>query len=150
MTPVTPAPALSRRRRAAGVWGNTGMIGTAYGSGTAGTGLGRFAPFSWRVRYHEGASELTRREGPEGSGSVERTSSSRAHSRSQGVSYDDTTVQGRGPFAGGFRPQGDPARRGRDARPHGPAPGVRAGQAARGRPHQRLAAHDHPDRRADR
>ena len=42
------------------------------------------------------------------------------------------------------------AGRARDARPDGPARRVRRQPAAGRRPHHRLAAHDHPDRRADR
>ena len=41
-------------------------------------------------------------------------------------------------------------RRNRDARPDGDARGIRAAAAAQGRAHRRLAAHDHPDRGADR
>ena len=41
-------------------------------------------------------------------------------------------------------------RRTRDARPDGDPQGVRADQAARRRPHLRVAAHDDPDRGADR
>ena len=48
------------------------------------------------------------------------------------------------------RPQGDPARRARDARPDGAAPRVRRGPAPARRPRRRLAAHDRADRRADR
>ena len=49
-----------------------------------------------------------------------------------------------------LRPQGDRDRRDRDARPDGAARRVRRDEAAEGRPHLRLAAHDDPDRRADR
>ena len=49
-----------------------------------------------------------------------------------------------------LRPQGDRARRARDARPDGAARGVRRRPAAQGRAHHRLAAHDDPDRGADR
>ena len=49
-----------------------------------------------------------------------------------------------------FGRQGDPARRARDAGADGAAGGVRPVAAAGRRPHRRLAAHDHPDRRADR
>ena len=59
-------------------------------------------------------------------------------------------LQGRRPLAGRLRPQGDPARRARDARPDGDARGVRRHAAAQGRADHRLAAHDDPDRRADR
>ncbi len=62
----------------------------------------------------------------------------------------DLGLQGRRPQPGRVRPQGDPARRARDARPDGNAGAVRAEQAAGRRPHHRLAAHDHPDRGADR
>ena len=48
------------------------------------------------------------------------------------------------------RSQGDPAGRARDARPDGHPGRVRRRAAARGRPHHRLAAHDRPDRGADR
>ena len=48
------------------------------------------------------------------------------------------------------RPQGDRAGRARDARPHGPAGHVLRRPAAGRRPHHRLAAHDDPDRGADR
>ena len=47
-------------------------------------------------------------------------------------------------------PQGTHHRRDRDARPDGDARGIRAEAGAQGRPHRRLAAHDDPDRRADR
>ncbi len=47
-------------------------------------------------------------------------------------------------------PQGNRHRRDRDARPDGDARGVRAAAAAARRPRLRLAAHDDPDRRADR
>ena len=56
----------------------------------------------------------------------------------------------RRPVAGPVRPQGDPPGRARDARPAGPARRVRRLQAARRRPHLRLAAHDDPDGRAHR
>ncbi|CAA9401918.1 MAG: Adenosylhomocysteinase, partial [uncultured Ramlibacter sp.] len=56
----------------------------------------------------------------------------------------------RRPFAGRLGPQGNPHRRDRDARPDGDPPGIRQGAAAQGRAHHRLAAHDHPDGRADR
>ncbi|CAA9463781.1 MAG: Adenosylhomocysteinase, partial [uncultured Solirubrobacteraceae bacterium] len=59
-------------------------------------------------------------------------------------------LQGRRSLAGRIRPQGDPPRRARDAGPHGPARRVRRRPAAAGRADQRLAAHDDPDRRADR
>ena len=59
-------------------------------------------------------------------------------------------LQGRRPHPRRLRPQGDPARRARDAGPHGPARRVRRQPAPGGRPHHRLAAHDHPDRGADR
>ena len=47
-------------------------------------------------------------------------------------------------------PHRDHHRRDRDARPDGDPRGIRRGEAAEGRAHRRLAAHDHPDRRADR
>jgi HD-GYP domain-containing protein (c-di-GMP phosphodiesterase class II) len=47
-------------------------------------------------------------------------------------------------------PQGNPHRRNRNARPDGHPRGIRQEPAAQGRAHHRLAAHDHPDRRADR
>src|SRR3989344_1933253 len=47
-------------------------------------------------------------------------------------------------------PQGNRDRRDRDARPHGTARGIRRQATAQGRAHRRLAAHDHPDRGADR
>ena len=47
-------------------------------------------------------------------------------------------------------PHRDRHRRDRDAGPDGGARGIRPGAAAEGRAHRRLAAHDHPDRRADR
>ena len=56
----------------------------------------------------------------------------------------------RRPVARRVRPQGDPARRARDARPDGAAPRVRRGPAPARRPRRRLAAHDRADRRADR
>ena len=49
-----------------------------------------------------------------------------------------------------FRAQGDRSRRGRDARPDADPRGVRVRAAAQGRADHRLAAHDRPDRRADR
>ncbi len=51
------------------------------------------------------------------------------------------------------RPLGPPRdrdRRDRDARPHGHPRGVRLAPAPQGRPHHRLAPHDHPDGRPDR
>ena len=59
-------------------------------------------------------------------------------------------LQGRRPLPGRLRPQGDPARRARDARPDLPARGVRRRAAARRSPHRRLAAHDRADRRPHR
>ncbi len=59
-------------------------------------------------------------------------------------------LQGRRHRPGRLRPQGDRARRARDARPDGAARGVRRRPAAQGRAHHRLAAHDRPDGRADR
>ena len=47
-------------------------------------------------------------------------------------------------------PQGNRHRRDRDARPDGDPRGIRPEAAAQGRPHRRLAAHDDPDRGADR
>ena len=49
-----------------------------------------------------------------------------------------------------LRPQGNLARRDRNARPDGDPRGVRPEAAAEGRAHRRLAAHDDPDRGADR
>ena len=63
---------------------------------------------------------------------------------------DRRRLQGRRPLPGRLRPQGDPPRRARDARPDGPARGVRRRAAARRRPHRRLAAHDRADRRPHR
>jgi hypothetical protein len=51
---------------------------------------------------------------------------------------------------GRLGPQGNPHRRNRNARPDGHPRGIRRQPAAQGRAHHRLAAHDHPDRRADR
>jgi adenosylhomocysteinase len=48
------------------------------------------------------------------------------------------------------RPQGTRHRRNRNAGPDGAARGIRRDQAAQGRAHRRLAAHDDPDRRSDR
>ena len=62
----------------------------------------------------------------------------------------DVRLQGRGSHPGRVRPQGDPARRARDARPHGTARAVLGDQAPRRRPHHRVAAHDDPDRGAHR
>ena len=62
----------------------------------------------------------------------------------------DRRLQGRGHLAGRVRPQGDPPRRARDARPDGDARGVRRGPAARRRPHHGLAPHDRADGGADR
>ena len=59
-------------------------------------------------------------------------------------------LQGQGPLAGRVRPQGDPARRARDARPDGAAREVRGREAARRRPHHGQPAHDDPDGGADR
>ena len=59
-------------------------------------------------------------------------------------------LQGRRPLARRLRPQGDDARRARDARPDGDPSRVRRRPAAEGRAHHRLAAHDDPDGRADR
>ena len=59
-------------------------------------------------------------------------------------------LQGRRPLPRRVGPQGDRAGRGRDARPHGAARRVRRRAAAGRRPHHGLAAHDHPDGRADR
>ena len=47
-------------------------------------------------------------------------------------------------------PQGNRHRRDRDARPDGDARRIRPGAAAARRPHRRFAAHDDPDRGADR
>ena len=58
--------------------------------------------------------------------------------------------QGRRPVAGGIRPQGTRSGRARDARPDVAAPRIRRSPAAQGRAHLGLAAHDGPDRRADR
>ncbi len=49
-----------------------------------------------------------------------------------------------------IRPQGTLAGRNRNAGPDGDPRGIRPEAAAEGRAHRRLAAHDHPDRRADR
>ena len=49
-----------------------------------------------------------------------------------------------------IRPQGNLARRNRNARPDGDARGIRPEAAAERRAHRRLAAHDDPDRGADR
>lgn len=54
------------------------------------------------------------------------------------------------PEAGRMGPQGNHARRERDARPDQPAAEVRTGQGAEGRTHSRMPAHDHPDCRPDR
>ena len=59
-------------------------------------------------------------------------------------------LQGRRHLAGRLRPQGDHTGRARDARPDGDARGVRREQAARGRAHHGLAAHDRADGGADR
>ena len=59
-------------------------------------------------------------------------------------------LQGRRPRPGRLRPQGDRARRARDARPDVHPGGVRRLAAARRRPDHGLAAHDGPDRGADR
>ena len=66
------------------------------------------------------------------------------------AALDRQRLQGRRPLAGRLRPQGDPARRARDARPDADARGVRRRAAAQGRAHHGLAAHDDPDRGADR
>ena len=62
----------------------------------------------------------------------------------------DDRLQGRRHRPRRLRPQGDRARRARDARPDVAARGVRRRPAAQGRAHHRLAAHDGADRRADR
>ena len=59
-------------------------------------------------------------------------------------------LPGRRPVAGRVRPQGDPARRARDAGADGDARRVRGRAAVARRPDHRLAPHDHPDRRPDR
>ena len=59
-------------------------------------------------------------------------------------------LQGRRPVSCRVRPQGDHARRARDARPDVDPPRVRRCPAAEGRAHHRLTAHDHPDGGADR
>ena len=59
-------------------------------------------------------------------------------------------LQGRRSVAGRVRPQGDPAGRARDAGPDGDPARVRRQPAAEGRADHRLAAHDDPDRGADR
>ena len=59
-------------------------------------------------------------------------------------------LQGRRPLPGRLRPQGDHARRARDARPDGDPRASTPTAAAQGRAHHRLAAHDDPDRGADR
>ena len=64
--------------------------------------------------------------------------------------HHDARLQGRRHRPGRLRPQGDPARRARDARPDVHARRVRRRAAAQGRAHHGLAAHDDPDRRADR
>ena len=56
----------------------------------------------------------------------------------------------RRPGARRLGPQGNPHRRNRNARPDGDPRGIRRSAAAEGRAHHRLAAHDHPDRGADR
>ena len=66
------------------------------------------------------------------------------------VSRDAPRLPRRRSLARPVRAQGDPPRRARDARPARAAQGVRPVEAARRRTHLRLAAHDHPDRRADR
>ena len=66
------------------------------------------------------------------------------------TAYHDARLQGRRHRPGRLWPQGDPARRARDARPDVDARRVRRRAAAQGRAHHRLAAHDDPDRRADR
>ena len=70
--------------------------------------------------------------------------------RLQGAQLQGARLQGEGHLAGGLGPQGDRHGRGRNARPDGHPRGVRHQQAAEGRPHRRLPAHDHPDRGADR
>ena len=59
-------------------------------------------------------------------------------------------LQGRRPQPGRLRPHRDHPRRARDARPDGDARALRRLQAARRRPDRGLAAHDDPDRGADR
>ena len=66
------------------------------------------------------------------------------------TAHHDARLQGRRHRPRRLRPQGDPARRARDARPDVDARRVRRRAAAQGRAHHRLAAHDDPDRRADR
>ncbi len=55
-----------------------------------------------------------------------------------------------GPCPRRLRPQGNRDRRDRNAGPDGAARGIRRVEAAQGRADHRLAAHDHPDRGADR
>ena len=59
-------------------------------------------------------------------------------------------LQGRRHRPRRVRPQGDLARRGRDARPHADSGGVRGAETSGGRAHHGLAPHDGPDRGADR
>ena len=74
-----------------------------------------------------------------------------AHSDPKEQQHDFTPpLQGGRPLPGRVRPQGDRAGRARDARPHGHAGRVRRQPAPGRRPHHRLAAHDRPDRGADR
>jgi len=61
-----------------------------------------------------------------------------------------TSLQGGRHVAGRLGTQGDRNRRARDARPDGRAPQVRPRKAAARRARDGFAAHDHPDRRADR
>ena len=72
------------------------------------------------------------------------------HGRPPSPGAQRDRLRRRRPRARRVRPQGDPARRARDARPDGAAPRVRRGPAAARRPRRRLAAHDRADRRADR
>ena len=70
--------------------------------------------------------------------------------------FDAARKAGREPFkvkdlgAGRVRPQGDPPRRARDARPDGAAQALRRRRSRSPAPHHGLAAHDRADRRADR
>ena len=65
-------------------------------------------------------------------------------------SKTSTDYHGRRPRSGRLGPQGNRHRRDRDARSDGDPRRIRASAAAARRAHRRLAAHDDPDRGADR
>ena len=84
---------------------------------------------------------------PQPAGLNERSNAMNAHSQDL---LDRRRLQGRRHLAGRLRPQGTRHRRARNAGPDVDPQEVRRRQAARRRARHRLAAHDDPDRGADR